>query len=367
MKDKILIIGPGTFSVGGISEYINNLMNSHLKENYNFQLLNTFKIKDKSLKSSISMRNIFNLILNILDLTDNIILNKPRLIHIHTSSYWGFWEKSVYVIIAKLMGIKVILHIHGGGFKKFYDNSHNTLKYIIRFVLERTDLNIVLTSNWLNYFKNIAPAGRYSVSSNYVNIKSVIPETVEEFFKQYPLFSNKFIILYIGSLSEEKGVEDILNVIRNLRKEKKILFVICGFGPLKGKVEKLENESSNFIFWGKISEPQRSILYSISQIFILPSYYEGLPMVLLESMSYKNAIISTGVGGIPDLIKNKYNGILIKPGNVDELQEAIITLFKNKKLLDKLQNNAFKTIMNKYDWEKGSIYIDKFYKKVING
>ena len=152
-----------------------------------------------------------------------------------------------------------------------------------------------------------------------------------------------------------------------MRKEKKILFVICGFGPLKEKVEKLANESSNFIFWGKISEPQRSILYSISQIFILPSYYEGLPMVLLESMSYKNAVISTGVGGIPDLIKNKYNGILIKSGNVEELQEAIITLFKNKKLLDKLQNNAFKTIMNKYDWEKGSIYIDKFYKKVING
>ena len=92
--------------------------------------------------------------------------------------------------------------------------------------------------------------------------------------------------------------------------------------------------------------------------YILPSYNEGMPMSVLEGMAYKNIVISTNVGGIPKVIENNKNGILIEPGDKEKLEEELIRLLKNKDLRLKLSKGARKTVELKFN-------IENIIKKII--
>ena len=96
-----------------------------------------------------------------------------------------------------------------------------------------------------------------------------------------------------------------------------------------------------------------------SKILVLPSRYEGLPMVILEAMSNKLPVISTQVGGISELIIDKFNGILINSDDVVGLSNSIIELLSNKNLYDFISKNAYEIINKEYN-------ISDYTKKILN-
>ena len=82
-------------------------------------------------------------------------------------------------------------------------------------------------------------------------------------------------------------------------------------------------------FLGWISSMEKAIILNSTDVYILPSYNEGLPISILESMSYGKAIISTNVGGIPEIVRNKENGLLINPGELKQMEQAIDFFLEN--------------------------------------
>jgi glycosyltransferase involved in cell wall biosynthesis len=179
----------------------------------------------------------------------------------------------------------------------------------------------------------------------------------------------KKYVMYAGRIDREKGLFDLLECGKSICSEKSDLsFIIAGdgrdFNKLKRKAKK-EGLQDRFIFLGQVEKDQMIKLYQNATLFILPSYHEGLPTVLLEAMSCGLPIIATDVRGNNDLIINGENGIIIPSRSPKKMTEAIDMLLEDNNLRKKLGKNARKTIEEKYTWDEVSKRIIGYYELLL--
>ena len=181
--------------------------------------------------------------------------------------------------------------------------------------------------------------------------------------------SSNHIVLYTGRFESRKGVGDLIRAAKYISKvDSNIKFILVGNGPLDMNLRKMVDKFSlnkNVQFAGFVPHEKIYEYYQNSTIYVLPSYYEGLPTTLLEAMSCGMASITTNVQGNSELIKNGENGLLISPKNPKELAEKILYLLDNAELRKKLGENARKTIEKRYTWDKVSKNYETIYNNLI--
>ena len=145
-------------------------------------------------------------------------------------------------------------------------------------------------------------------------------------------------LLFLGLITNGKGNFDLIKVIAG-NKEKyhsKIHLSVGGNGEVNrlNDLIKKHNIEELVEFLGWITREQKEIALSNTDIYILPSYNEGLPVSILESMSYGKAIISTDVGGIPEIVRNRENGLLISPGDLKQIEDALDFFLEYPQLIE---------------------------------
>jgi glycosyltransferase involved in cell wall biosynthesis len=149
-------------------------------------------------------------------------------------------------------------------------------------------------------------------------------------------------ILFVGRLDEMKGVDILLNAIAELKKRGiESSCTIVGDGPIKQDLQSLSGKlhiENQVSFAGTCSDIVRHL--HNAAIFVLPSRSEGMPNVILEAMACGIPVIATSVGGIPDIIQNGRNGLLVAPDDIQALSSAIATLFSDPDLADRIGNRA---------------------------
>jgi len=180
--------------------------------------------------------------------------------------------------------------------------------------------------------------------------------------------SSKYV-LFAGRIDREKGLFDLIECGKYIFEGKSdIDFIIAGKGrdlnKLKRKTKKMGIQDK-YKFLGQVDKDELVKLYQNASIFVLPSYHEGLPGVLLEAMACSMPIIASDVRGNRDLISNDFNGIIVPPRDPKKLAKAILKLTKDKKLGYKYGKNARKTIEEKYTWNRISYKILKCYKSLV--
>lgn len=313
--DKVLTVGTDISLKGGIAQVIKTYSNSVFTV-FKFVGIGSGKNKFSSLWVSIKA---------IVDLFIKLCFNRQiEIVHIHTPSYRSFWHTSHYLKLAKLFGKKVILHIHGGGFRDYY----NTNPKWIKKILDKSDCVIALTEKWREFFTETVGCHKVEVVNN------VIEEPVIKKIKK----SNELLnILFLGFLVDKKGIFDLVDMIAEHKDELngKILLHIGGSGEL----DRLNNIVNEFHleklvkYEGWVVSDKKIELLNLCDVFFLPSYVEGLPISILEAMSYGKIVVSTPVGGIPDLL-NDNNGYLIKPGDKDAMFSTVMDIISNRALAD---------------------------------
>lgn len=167
---------------------------------------------------------------------------------------------------------------------------------------------------------------------------------------KFPLkIEEKTRILFVGRLIKDKGIQELIEAYRNLCTQYNISLIIAGEGPLK---EKLQRENSDIIFTGNLNHNEVMSLYNSVDIFVNPSYSEGLPTTVLEAALMKCAIVATDVGGTHEIIEDSKEGILCKP-MVESIQSALEKMINdaNRK---QYGQKAYKKILEKFDWEKNA-------------
>ena len=331
LSSKVLMAGnyykfhhPGGISavVDYWSEYIDGL-----------QYYPTFKESNELLKRGLFVVSYLRMLLRMF--WDKNV----KIIHLHAAADGSFWRKVQLLALSKKMGKKVVLHIHASRFKDFYNESSNRKKNWILSNLKKADVLICLSESWKLWFEFIGvDAEKIVVLHNITAMPQIISN-------KSPLASRPVHFLFMGEIGSRKGVFDILRGLANHQKE------------INGKIElriggnKMERELCNVIekenltqfvkFEGWVGGEKKIKLLNWADVFILPSFNEGLPISILEAMSYKMPVISTKVGGIPEVIEQGVNGIFVTPGNDEEIFNAMQYYADNKFLVEKEGNASF--------------------------
>lgn len=310
LSSKILTIGPDyRRHKGGVAAVIRTL--SQYFEDFNF--ISTYKEGSVFLKGFVFFKGLVKFF--------SILLfnRKIKIIHIHGASYGSFYRKwSVFCIGKLLFNKKIIYHVHGGGFQKFYENGNWVSKKMINYFLRKADIIVCISLSWKEYFQH------NHKTRNLIFLPNVIEYPKKQNFK---MKGEIITFLFLGLISEQKGIFDLLEVIaKNKGKyDNKLKLLIAGNGKsekLLGLIDKYE--TGNIVeFLGWVSGDNKIAALNKADVYILPSYIEGSPISILEAMSYGMPIISTNVGGIPELVKNNENGLLIEQGNLDQIEMAL--------------------------------------------
>jgi glycosyltransferase involved in cell wall biosynthesis len=160
------------------------------------------------------------------------------------------------------------------------------------------------------------------------------------------------VITYIGRLVYGKGVQDLLSIIPKLKEDVQLLIV--GDGPYRGELEALacQVNTSNVVFFGEQRPENIPDILKSTDIFVNPSYSEGLPTSVLEACAAGCAVVATDVGGTDEIILDGSTGFLVKPGDKQGLTEKVNFLLENKLMRDTLGKNAKAYVMNNFSWDQ---------------
>lgn len=358
-KTGILLVGPYSVSKenwGGVATVVHQIYDSEVNKLYRFNLIDTAKLE---YKDGVNIANIKFAVKLIIKFLLKVLSMGKCIVHIHTSHYWGFWQDASLVLISKLFSKKVILHMHGAQFDNFYLKGGFLTKKLIRFVLSKPEKNIVLSKSWYQFFRHKIKIDNLILLHNAI-------ETAETGLNHTK--ENGTNVMFVGSLDKRKGLYDVVPLAIKRLSAENINFIFIGQGDLEylksyyrriGIYNKCQ-------FVGSISRHSLSDFYQKADIFILPSHAEGLPMTLLETMSFGLPVIATDVGGIPEVVKNGENGFLIKPGDDEALAEYISLLSKDRELRQKMGRNNRKKIVENFSLKSYLKKIDRIYGQLVD-
>jgi len=348
----VLIIGPGPKYIGGISEFIQGLLKSDLAKNYHIKLFDSLDLKkrDKSKAGSKFTLQEIKATIGLLSLFRKYIgQNKVDIVHIHSSSYFGFYEKLMLGLIAKNKKIKVIFHIHGGEFVQFF--KENSLKKILNFLLSKFD-NIICVSEEIQAV--IDENNRSIVIGNGLLVPIVEKK-----------INDKIRFLSISVLEKRKRIDLIIDAVINLKEKypNKFEFNFAGNGPEKNALlqQISQNDIEDYVkYHGVVLSKAKEKLLRKSDVFISASLAESFGISIAEGMSYKLGIISTSEGIAKKCIR-KENGFIIKKNSAKSIEKAMEEYIKNPKLALTQGENNYKFIADNFSWDVISSKIAKIY------
>jgi len=157
-------------------------------------------------------------------------------------------------------------------------------------------------------------------------------------------------ILYVGRLIQAKGVQDLIEAHRRLDRE--IPLIIVGDGPYKRHLQKIAGNDGNIRFLGELSGEYLADAYRSTSIFVNPSYSEGLPTAVMEAAAFGVPVIATDVGGTGEVVQDGATGLLVRPGDVDGMKQAISWMLDHKSEAKQMTEAGRKRTLELYSWDK---------------
>jgi glycosyltransferase involved in cell wall biosynthesis len=175
--------------------------------------------------------------------------------------------------------------------------------------------------------------------------------------------------LFVGRLEEQKGLRVLIEAVRKLKSEMTDFLVqFVGEGPDQLTLERLAKESGvieNLRFLGKMSQKDLRDVYQNSDVFVLPSLHEGMPLTLLEAWACALPVIVTNAGNIPEICTHRENAWIVEPGNAGQLHEAMAILGSSQELRNRLGRNGKRSICQNYSWSSISQKILQTYANLL--
>lgn len=244
------------------------------------------------------------------------------LVHVHSSTGASFFRKWWYARIARLRGGRVLLHVHPTRFVSFYRDGGLLRRRAIRSLLRSSTHVLVLTRQMSDAIREMLPGVAVEVLPNPVPYRDLAnPE------KRQPRSDD--LIVFLGWYVEKKGVFDLVEAMDVLRRSRPSVRAVFGGTKRRDRVLARVRElglSEAITVHGWLDRDRVIALLRSCAIFVLPSYSEGMPMVLLEAMSCGAPIVTCPVGGIPEIVVEGRNALFVAPGDAGALAAAMSRL-----------------------------------------
>lgn len=286
------------------------------------------------------------------------IARRPDIVHAHVASRASFMRKSVLLQVARLAGCNTIFHLHGGGFRQFALEESGPLKRRwIRYTLHRSTVVIALSEGWAQFIHSLAPAAKVAVVPNSVPLPA-LPDARLEIPGR---------IVFLGRLETAKGVFELLAAGARLASGyPQLRLVFGGEGDDDGVCRRAAELgiADRIEVLGWVSPEGRDAELARASVFCLPSHAEGLPMSLLEAMAAGKAVVASSVGGIPEVVRDGDNGVLVPARDEAALAAALARLMDDAALRARMGRQARATIEQHYSTEVVCGQLSALYREL---
>ena len=368
-KPKILIVGSFPSSkkkvFGGIAKSCEILIKS--KNFSSFEILTFDSSQISNPPPNIIIRSLFAFF-RLVNFPIKLIVEKPKCVIIFCSDGASALEKGLMICITKLYNKSAMIFPRAGNLINQTRESKLFLN-VIKYLFKKADIFLAQSRRWEEFANQslkihsskIKIIGNWTATNKHISIgESRIINS-----------NNKNLtLIFVGWLEKEKGILEILSAIKNLNKKGICFFIkFIGDGNLRIEIEKFiidNNLQDRISILGWIDSKEIMEHMKSSDIFILPSWQEGMPNALIEALACSLPSIVTSVGAIPDYLKNLESSLLIPPKNVAELEAAIEELINNHSLRKKLSKNGHLVAKSVFLTRRSLQYFSKTIMDLIN-
>ncbi|MBO9599937.1 MAG: glycosyltransferase family 4 protein [Cohnella sp.] len=340
---KILIIAPDLSVKGGVSSVVKSLMTEMEKRGDTVRLYSTYiDSVHPILRVLHSLIRVFGFIARLHPFTFDVF-------YLHACAFGSFYRKFIYVMLLRMLRKPVILHQHAADLELFL-NKNRFNNWLGKLAFKSSTKIFVLSDHMKRITQAVTDNGNIHIIEN--------PVRVPEFSRtddQRP----KARFVFLGEIGKRKGIYDLIQAISRLTDEQKskIHLDIGGnkeLDTLNAMIRRYGLENTCTVH-GWVDGEKKYALLKEATAYILPSYFEGVPISILEAMSYELPVISTNVAGIPEIVLHRYNGLIIEPGDIEGLKQSILYLAENLEITKQYGRNS-RLLVEKHDV---SVIVDK--------
>jgi len=272
----------------------------------------------------------------------------------------SFWRKAIYLTIGRAFGVPVVFHVHGSQMEAFYAGLGRLGRALFAATLRRAQVVVVLSTSWRDFILAAAPGAVVEVVFNTVPIPSA---------RATPTAAGRLRLSFLGLVGYRKGVFDLVEAVAALPEaaQAQIRLYIGGNGEIAELQRRAQASGirAELAILGWIDASARERLLLETDVFVLPSYNEGLPMALLEAMAQGVPVISTSVGGIPELVLDGREGFLVQPGDKAALGSAIQRFLESPTLRAEMGAAARRRVQDQFSPQAALARLDDIYRRAL--
>jgi glycosyltransferase involved in cell wall biosynthesis len=366
---RVLLAGHLPPPIGGVATYYKSLLGSSLPKRVDLIFVQTSTHnRELSQSGRATFSNLIAAFRDICRFSRAILYHRPKICHIGTTFGLSFLKHSVCVGIARACRCRVLLHPHCS-LSVLYLDQPVWWRWFFRRVIQLSNGVIALSSEW-KHVSQIVPGSRVYLLHNAIDLSSY--QCIANERLHHPRNNGAFHILYLGYIGQAKGSFDLLDTARNfLAKGIKVTFDLVGNELKPGELALLKNQidaahiSDIIRTHPPVGGAEKLSWYRYADIFIYPSYSEGMPMAVIEAMASGLPVVASNVGGLPDLVRDGVNGILVQPGCSDELTIALDEIFRQPQLLNSMGEKSAQIAREQYDIEQHVAKLIEIYAQTL--
>lgn len=328
---QIVMMGTRLDTMGGISSVVQVYQDQGLFQKHPVRYIATHRDGNRFKKLLWMIKAWFQL-------AWALCLGRVSLVHLHVGSGPSFWRKSSFIVLSMLFRVPWLFHLHGSGFVQFYERAKPWQQRWIRHVLRRAARVILLSDSWRAWAQGVCSEAKLSTLYNPI----IVPPQPEP-------RSAGATLLFLGRLGARKGVPDLIAAVAQLVPQfPQLRLILAG----DGEVEAARLQAQQLGIAAQVELPgwidarAKQQYLKRANVYVLPSYAEGLPMSVLEAMAHGLPIVSTRVGGIPEAISEGVEGLLIDAGDVAGLVQKLRTLLEHPEQMEQMGKMARQRAVN---------------------
>ena len=366
---RVLVSGCLPPPMGGMATFYESLLASSLSEQVQLAFVNTSsQTRTFEQGGRLSSSNILQSFADCWRFARALIAYRPAVVHVGTAFGLSFVKHSLCVLIARSFGSQVILHPHCS-YAALYKDRSPLWRWYFRRVLSLVVGLIALSQEWLA-LREIAPKCQVYALPNAVRLDTY-REVAQEHLNS-PRLTRALHVLYLGHIGKAKGSSDLVEAAMTvLPNGEKFEFQLIGseLAPGEGAMlcEKIKAEGlhDQVHICPPVTGSDKLAAYRWADVFVYPSYDEGMPMAVIEAMASGLPVIATRVGGLPDLVTEGVNGLLVQAGHPDQLAAALCQLSDEPLVRMTMGQQSYQRAIHDYDFEDRVKQLAAIYSSVL--
>ncbi len=343
---RVLMIGPDRSVHGGISGVVNNYYEAGLDQLVDLYYIGTMKEGSKLYKLLVAVKALCLFICK---------LHSYDIVHVNVASDASYYRKSIFIKLAKQFHKKIVIHQHGGDFEGFYTSQLDDKgRQKVQKILSMGDAFIALSPIAQAFFATIIDEEKIYLLPNAI----LLPKEMNKTYGQHQL-------LFLGRICKTKGIGELLEVIPDLMQQYPDLkLYLAGIWEDENLRKQAEAYPEHIIWTGWITGEEKEQYLRQCDIFVLPTYFEGQPVSVLEAMAYGCACVVSNTGGIPQMVETNQTGILVEPRNKESLKEGLLQALQNVDLCKQLGTKARLKIEECFSLERSLQELIAIYRRI---